>query len=120
LRIDGALGRHEQAAANRAAAHADTPTTAHFDALGRPFLTVARNRVVCAGHDLDGTEASFNTRVELDIEGNRRTVRDAVQQGGDLLGRIVMGYAYDMLGNRIRQCSMEAQRRGWQARPSLG
>ena len=29
----------------RAAGHADTPTTAHFDALGRPFLTVARNRV---------------------------------------------------------------------------
>ena len=60
-----------------AAAHADTPTTAHFDALGRPFLTVARNRVVCAGHDLDGTEDSFATRVELDIEGNQRAVRDA-------------------------------------------
>src|SRR5262249_11090664 len=32
-------------AAVRALAHADTPTTAHFDALGRPFLTVARNCV---------------------------------------------------------------------------
>jgi hypothetical protein len=32
-----------------------TPTTVHFDTLGRPFLTVARNRVVCAGHDLDGS-----------------------------------------------------------------
>jgi hypothetical protein len=35
-RSGGALGPHEQAAATRAAAHADTPTTAHFDALGRP------------------------------------------------------------------------------------
>jgi RHS repeat-associated protein len=107
-RIGGALGQHEQAAAARASAHADTPTTAHFDPLGRPFLTVARNRVVCAGHDLDGTEESFLTRSELDIEGNQRAVRDADQQAGDPLGRIVMRYAYDMLGNRIHQLSMEA------------
>jgi RHS repeat-associated protein len=107
-RIGGALGPHEEAAATRAAAHADTPTTAHFDALGRPFLMVARNRVACAGHDLDGTEESFLTRVELDIEGNQRAVRDAVQQAGDPLGRVVMRYAYDMLGNRIHPLSMEA------------
>jgi RHS repeat-associated protein len=107
-RIGGALGADEQNAAQRAAAHADTPTTAHFDALGRPFLTVVRNRVVCSGHDLDGTEDSFATRVELDIEGNQRVVRDAIQQAGDPLGRIVMRYAYDMLGNRIHQLSIEA------------
>jgi RHS repeat-associated protein len=107
-RIDGALGPHEQAAATRAAAHADTPTTAHFDALARPFLTLAHNRVVCAGHDLDGTEDTYLTRVEMDIEGNQRTVRDAIQQAADPLGRIVMRYAYDMLGNRIHQLSMEA------------
>jgi RHS repeat-associated protein len=107
-RIDGALGPDEQAAAIRAAAHADTPTVAQFDPLGRPFLTVARNRVVCAGHDLDGTEDSFFTRVELDIEGNQRAVRDAFEQAGDPLGRIVMRYASDMLGNRIQQFSMEA------------
>ena len=47
-RIDGALGPHEQAAAVSAAAHADTPTTAHIDALGRPFLTVApQSRRLC-------------------------------------------------------------------------
>ena len=90
------------------------PTTAHFDALGRPFLTVARNRVVCAGHDLDGTEDSVATRVELDIEGNQRAVRDERQlpvndlPTGALEQRIVMRYAYDMLGNRIHQLSMEA------------
>ena len=102
------MGTDERNAAERAAAHADTPTTAHFDALGRPFLTVARNRVVCPGHDSNGTEESFATRVELDIEGNQRAVRDAVQQAGDALGRVVMRYAYDMLGNRIHQHSMEA------------
>src|SRR6185436_1981866 len=104
----------EQNAARRAAAHADTPTTAHFDALGRPFLTVARNRVVCTGHDLDGIEESFATRVDLDIEGNERAVRDErklpVQHlpTGAVQQRIVMRYAYDMLGNRIHQLSMEA------------
>jgi RHS repeat-associated protein len=35
-------------------------------------------------------------------------VRDAIEQAGDALGRIVMLYAYDMLGNRIHQLSMEA------------
>lgn len=115
-RQTGALGAHEQAAASRAAAHADTPTTAHFDTLGRPFLTVVRNRVACVGHNLDGTEASFRTRVELDIEGNQRAVRDAITAARDAqnnpvedpLGRVAMRYAYDMLGNRIHQRSMEA------------
>ena len=119
-RIGGALGQDERNAARRAEAHADTPTTTHFDVLGRPFLTVARNRVVCADHDLDGSEDSFATRVELDIEGNQRAVRDAVKHteardaagnpvvADDPLGRIVMRYAYDMLGNRIHQLSMEA------------
>lgn len=113
-RIGGALGQDERNAAMRAEAHADTPTTAHFDALGRPFLTVAHNRVVCAGHDLDGTEERFATRVELDIEGNQRAVRDERRlpvnhlPTGALEQRIVMRYAYDMLGNRIHQESQEA------------
>ena len=107
-RISNALGTDERNAAERAEAHADTPTTAHVDALGRPFLTVARNRVVCAGHDLNGDEKSYSTRVELDIEGNQRAVRDAIEQAGDPLGRIVMRYGYDLLGNRIYQHSMEA------------
>ena len=113
-RIGGAMGTHERVAAQRAAAHADTPTTVHFDALGRPFLTVARNRVVCVGHDLDGTEDSFATRVELDIEGNQCAVRDERKLAVDYLPtgaieqRTVISYAYDMLGNRIHQLNMEA------------
>jgi RHS repeat-associated protein len=106
-RIAGALGAHEQAAAIRAAAHADTPTTAHLDALGRTFLTVERNRVVCAGHDLDGTSDTLSVRVELDIEGKERAVRDAIEQAGDPLGRVVVRYSYDMLGNRIFELGMD-------------
>jgi RHS repeat-associated protein len=114
-RIGGTLGADEQGAAQRAAAHADTPTTAHFDALGRPFLTVARNRVVCKDHPLDGKpDEGFCTRVELDIEGNQREVRDERKlpvnhlPTGALEQRVVTRYAYDMLGNRIHQRSMEA------------
>jgi RHS repeat-associated protein len=116
-RVGGAMGTHERDATQRAAAHADTPTTAHFDALGRPFLTVARNRVVCVGHDLDGTEDSFATRVELDIEGNQLAVRDERKlpvnhlPTGAIEQRTVMRYAYDLLGHRIHQASMEAGER---------
>lgn len=113
-RSGGALGANEQNAAQRAAAHADTPTTVHFDALGRPFLTLMRNRVVCVGHDFDGTEDSIPSRVELDIEGNQRAIRDERRApinhlpAGAIEQRIVMRYAYDMTGNRIHQDSMEA------------
>lgn len=110
-RQGGALGAQEQAATDKAAAHANTPTKAYFDTLGRPFLTIAHNRVVCPNHDLDGTEEAFHTRVELDIEGNQRAVRDAIAQTGNLQGRVVMRYDYDMLGNRIHQASMEAGQR---------
>lgn len=111
-RQGGALGPHEQAAANKAAAHADTPATTYFDALGRPFLTVAHNRVVCPNHNLDGAEDKFHTRVELDIEGNQRAVRDSIVQNSDAPGRIVVRYDYDILGNRIHQAGMEAGE-GW-------
>lgn len=95
----------ERDAAQKAAAHADTPTVIHLDALGRPFLTLKDN-----GPDpVDPSRhLLFADRVELDIEGNQRAVRDAVVQNGDALGRTVMRYDYDMLGNRIRQASMEA------------
>ena len=91
----------ERNAAQRAALHANTPTTAHFDTLGRPFLTLADN-----GPDPDqpGQHRLYATHVELDIEGNQRAVIDAKD-------RIVMRYDYDMLGNPIHQASMEAGER---------
>lgn len=107
-RIGGGRGPREQTAANRAADHADTPTIAHFDALGRPFLTVAHNLFMRNGALV---EEHYSTRVVLDIEGNQREVMDAKLDPVTERGRIVMRYHYDMLGNRIHQASMEAGER---------
>ena len=109
-RKNGQLGQHEQAAAEKAAVHADTPTVAHTDSLGRNFLTIAHNRFERAGAIV---EENYPTRVVLDIEGNQREVIDARD-------RIVMRYDYDIAGpeedentanNRIHQASMEAGER---------
>src|SRR5205823_4470644 len=72
-RKNGGLGPQEQAAAAKAAAHANTPALAHFDTLGRTFLTIADN----------ATAGKYETRTDLDIEGNQRAVTDA-------RGRVVM------------------------------
>ncbi len=96
-RASGQLGDAERAAAEKAAAHADTASRMWLDTLGRPFLTVERNRAA-------GVDTLIATRTSVDIEGNEREVVDA-------LGRIVMRYGYDMLGNRILQASMEAGER---------
>jgi hypothetical protein len=93
-RKNGQQGAEEQKAAEKAAEHADTPALAYFDTLGRTFLTVADN----------GAKGKYSTRVELDIEGNQRSVIDA-------RGRTVMRYDYDMLGSPIHQTSMEAGER---------
>ncbi len=95
----------EQEAALKAALHAGTPAIAHFDALGRVFLTINHNKLVLdEGNGPATVEERYATRVELDIEGNQREVKDAAE-------RVVVRYDYDMLGNRIRQSSMEAGER---------
>ena len=98
-RKGGALGPDEQHAAAKAAKHADTPSVAHFDTLGRTFLTVVNN-----GKDRNGNDQQYATRTVLDIEGNQSAVIDA-------LGRTVIYYDYDVLGTRIHQASMEAGER---------
>jgi len=98
----------ERVAADKTAIHRQTPAIAYLDTLGRIFLTIAANRFERNGAVI---AESYPTRVDLDIEGNQRVVRDAIVQNGDQLGRIVMRYDYDMLGNRIHQASMEAGER---------
>ncbi len=98
-RQSGSLGADEQDAAAKAANHANTPAVAHFDTLGRIFLSVADN-----GKDQNGNDQEYTTCTALDIEGNQRAVIDA-------LGRTVMRYDYDMLGTPIHQASMEAGER---------
>jgi RHS repeat-associated protein len=103
LRFTDLLDRaNETSAAAKAALHANTPTIAHVDSLGRAMLTIADN----------GAVGKYTTRVGTDIEGNQLEVIDA-------LGRIVMRYTYDMLGTRIHQSSMEAGAR-WMLNDCLG
>jgi len=110
-RITGTMGAQEKSAAEKATKHANTPTSAFFDTLGRTFLTVAHNKFERKKADgtIETTEEQYPIRIELDIEGNQRSVTDALLQ--DALLRKVMTYDYDMLSNRIHQASMEAGER---------
>lgn len=108
LRIGGAIGARERAAAQKTAVHAATPTLLHFDVLGRPFLTVVHNRFERDGATVDERHA---TRFEFDIDGRQRAVRDAVVQAGDPLGRIVQRDEHDLLGNVIHRASIDAGER---------
>jgi RHS repeat-associated protein len=115
-RITLAPGNPARIAAEQAAEHSQTPAIAHLDALGRPFLSIVINRF-----ERDGAVAEelYATRVELDIAGRQRAVRDPVVQHGDQQGRLVMRYDYDLLGNRIHQASMEAGER-WTLNDATG
>lgn len=105
-RINGGLGAEEQRAAQKIELHADTPTSAHLDTLGRTFLTIAHNRFE---RNNAIVEEKYPTRVELDIEGNQREVKDERKKpDGTLEQRVVMHYDYDMLSNRIKQTSIDA------------
>jgi RHS repeat-associated protein len=101
LRNRGALGPAEQSAASKAAVHANTPTVAHFDVLGRPIVTVLHNRYIENGNPV---ETKYATRTTWDIQGNELSASDA-------LGRTVVTYEYDVLKNRLYQSSMDAGRR---------
>ncbi|HEY5723852.1 MAG TPA: SpvB/TcaC N-terminal domain-containing protein [Allosphingosinicella sp.] len=118
-RQGGALGQWEEKASEKAEAHAGTPMRAYFDTLGRTFLTIEDNGPDPADPNEPKAHLLYATRVERDIEGNKRAVRDAVVQGSDLEGRIAMLYAYDMLGNCIRQSSADAGER-WMLADAVG
>lgn len=98
-RADGTLGTFEQRAARNAAVHANTPSTAHLDALGRTFLSIAHKRFQRS--DGSAGEAFLDTRVMFDIQGNHRQVFDA-------LSRLIARHDYDLLGQRTHTASMDA------------
>ncbi|MGE3288890.1 MAG: SpvB/TcaC N-terminal domain-containing protein [Pseudonocardia sp.] len=81
----------EQAAADAALAHADTPTVSHLDPLGRVVRTVADN----------GGGQRFTTTVQRDVEDNERAVVDA-------RGITAVRSTFDLLGNPVRQISPDA------------
>jgi RHS repeat-associated protein len=90
-RMSASADTDEQSAALRTKPHAATPAVLHIDSLSHPFLSIADN----------GIAGKYETRSVSDIEGNQRSVTNA-------LGRIVVQYDYDMLGAQIRQVSMDA------------
>jgi RHS repeat-associated protein len=100
-RGNGALGAAEESAAKKTVLHAHTPSLAFDDSLGRTFLSIAHNRFARDGQPHDEFHAS---RSDLDIQGNQRSVTDA-------LGRVIMTYAYDVAGTKIHQNSSDAGER---------
>jgi hypothetical protein len=101
-RKDGQLGLQEKIAAIKAAAHANTPTVTHFDAMGRVILVLKDN----------GTEGKIPERIKLDIEGNILEVRDG-------LGRVVTSSRFSMAGQTIYTNSMDSGPR-WQLTTAKG
>ena len=97
----------EQQAAAKAVKHFDTPGMMHFDTLGRPILSIDHNKNITTDKD-----EFYSTKVQLDVEGNLRTVTDAreIPENG-MKGNVVMQYKYDMLGNKVYQNSMDAGQR---------
>lgn len=87
-------GDPERQAAVLAAAHANTPTVVHLDALGRPFQTIEDN--AAAGE--------YATTSALDIEGNPLQITDA----RDVL---VMQHRFGMGGQKLWQKSCDAGQR---------
>ena len=108
-RIHDQLGREEQQAAIKTAAHADTPSVTYSDSLGRAFLSITHNRFKSGD---ESVEEFLSTRTVLDIQSNQRATIDA-------LGRVAMRYEYDMLKTRLRQISIDAGTR-WMLNDVLG
>jgi len=117
----GDLADLEQSMAPKAIPYAATPPADHLDALGRPVLTVVHNRTPDTStpnwRDLDWDELGWvdsfqRTHVELDIRGSQLRVDDCTDGGASRIDekrdRIVVRYAYDLVGNRLAEHSMEA------------
>ena len=97
----------EKEAAEQTELHANTPSSEHFDSLGRPVLLIEHN-----GKDPLNNDILFFTKTELDVEGNMRSIADD-------RGNVPMRHKYDMLGNMVYQQSMDAGER-WLLQNVLG
>ena len=102
LRTTGSLSSNpqENQAAQKASVHYNTPGQIYLDSLGRSFYTIAHNRFEDHKTSLIVDEF-YSTQSVLDIESNQRQVIDARKNQ-------VMEYAYDMLGTKVYQKSMDA------------
>ena len=94
IRNAGELGAGAVTAAQKATVHANTPSTVHFDALARAFLTIAFNR--SQSDAAPPVELFYRTIMTFDIESNQRVITDT-------LGRAIVTYDYNLLNMRVRQ-----------------
>lgn len=96
-----------------AAQHANTPSRAHVDSLGRAFLQEADNR---------DPAGPYRTRIEFDVSGNRlavvdpRGIRVVDAQSFDMLGRQLFTRSADAGWSRILPDVVGKTVRGWDAR----
>ncbi|MBX9449845.1 MAG: VCBS repeat-containing protein [Taibaiella sp.] len=95
-REDGAMGPEEEAAAEKAAAHADTPAIIHTDTLARGFYTIQYLSPVT-----DPIPEAIHSYETLDIQGNRLSVTDG-------RGLVPLQYRYNMLEAPCLQQSMDS------------
>jgi RHS repeat-associated protein len=110
----------ERDSAQKAFAHAKTPTTTHYDVLGRPFLTIVRNGVT--------DDDEYPSHVTLDVQGNELLITDARsnlvmlnaivkkdEQGKSIRDSdgspVIVARAYDMMGRNLYSSSMDAGER---------
>jgi RHS repeat-associated protein len=110
IRNAGELGAGAVTAAQKATVHANTPSTVHFDALARAFLTIAFNR--SQSDAAPPVELFYRTIMTFDIESNQRVITDT-------LGRAIVTYDYNLLNMRVRQSSPDAGDR-WMLNDSAG
>jgi RHS repeat-associated protein len=95
---------------------ANTPSTVYLDSLGRTFLSIQFNR----SFKIDPvtkkasaiTDILYKNRTLLDIEDNPLQLQDA-------RGNMVMENAYDMLGQKVYQHSMDGAER-WSLNEAAG
>ncbi len=96
-----------------AAQHANTPSRAHLDSLGRSFLTEEDNK---------DPRGLYLTRVELDVSSNMLVVIDARgnrtldRQTFDMLGQTLFGRSADAGWSRTLFDVVGSPVRGWDAR----
>lgn len=101
-----------------AALHANTPKTEFLDTLGRVFMMRDHNRnftpvnVNVTPHTYTATDEYIDTRFELDIEGNQRSVTDA-------LDRLITVNTFNLTGEPAHTHSMDAGQR-WMLTNALG
>ena len=94
------LGADESDAAGKAATDEGTPAIATLDPLGRTFLTVEDN----------GPGGQYSTVLDLDIQGNVRSVFDA-------LSREILTSDYSLTGTRSTGSASMPENAGWPLTP---